>query len=90
METIDIHELVLIQRKKSKYMTIKRLISIVKSLFSILRYRNFILITIESKNEEGFYFGLRRRTDYTDESDLFILSTVLEKFEQTVKEKENG
>lgn len=55
----------------------------------ILRHRNFIIITIESKNEEGFAFDLRRRTDYTDESDLFILSTVLENFEQTVKEKEN-
>lgn len=67
--------------------TIKRLVSIIKSLFMILRHRNFIIITIESKNEEGFAFGLRRRTDYTDESDLFILSTVLEEFEQTVKEK---
>lgn len=67
--------------------TIKRLVSIIKSLFMILRHRNFIIITIESKNEEGFAFRLRRRTDYTDESDLFILSTVLEEFEQTVKEK---
>lgn len=67
-------------------MIIKPLINKIRAFLSILKHRNFILITIGNKINT---ISLQRRTDYTDESDLYILRTVLEEFEKTVKEKEN-
>lgn len=72
--------------KKEKDMIIKPLINKIRAFLSILKHRNFILITIGNKINT---ISLQRRTDYTDESDLYILRTVLEEFEKTVKEKEN-
>lgn len=67
-------------------MIIKPLINKIRAFLSILKHRNFILITIGNKIDT---ISLQRRTDYTDESDLYILRTVLEEFEKQLKGKGN-
>jgi rRNA-processing protein FCF1 len=72
--------------KRKKDMIIKPLINKIRAFLSILKHRNFILITIGNKIDT---ISLQRRTDYTDESDLYILRTVLEEFEKQLKGKGN-
>lgn len=71
-----------------KFIKSSELVCRIRAVWLTITRKNFILISMKKVNGEVKSLDLLRRTDFTDESDIYIMTLTLEQFKERI-EREN-